>query len=231
VPEQLRTSGTDLCAWRGRGAEASALATKAVHHLLLVKALERLRPETVLEVGSGNGLQLFLLAGAFPRTRFSGLELSEAGVRAAERVQGLETLPDELRRFAAAPVRDPAAHRRVELHRGSAAELPFADASFDLVYTSLALEQMEAIRDRALGEIARVARAHVVMIEPFRDFNAEGIRHDYVRSRDIFSARVADVERFGLKPVFTFSDFPSKLSLGVGLVIAEKSAAPLSARA
>jgi hypothetical protein len=34
----------------------------------------------------------------------------------------------------------------------SAAALPFADRAFDLVYSSLALEQMEEIRDRALGE-------------------------------------------------------------------------------
>ena len=163
-----------------------------------------------------------LLSARFPEVRFSGVELTAAGVQAAKQVVALPELPPEIQQFAVEPLQDLTAHRRLDVRQASAAQLPFADGSFDLVYTSLALEQMEEIRDTALSEVARVARDQVAMIEPFRDWNAEGLRHDYVVSRDIFSARISDLPRFGLTPALVVDDIPHKITLGAGLVVATK---------
>ena len=89
------------------------------------------------------------------------------------------------------------------------------------MFTRLALEQMEAVRDAALFEIARVAKAHVVMLEPFADFNTSPLNRDFVRAKDYFSLPVAGLSRFGIEPTFTHDDFPQKLTLGQGLVVAK----------
>ena len=217
---QVRQTSVDLFEWRSTGYEAHYPTTPALHNYLVSRSLAATQPETVLEVGCGSGLQLFTLASRHPDIRFFGGELTEAGVREAHKLQAIDELPPELVEFGFDPVLDPQAHKRIEFRQASAAELPYEANSIDVVYTTIALEQMEEIRDAALTNLARVAARYVVMVEPFRDFNLEGIRHDYVRSRDIFGAYVEDLPRYGLKPVFTYSDFPWKVSLGVGLVIA-----------
>src|SRR5262249_50021532 len=144
---------------------------KRVHHRLLFRSIERLRPRTVLEVGAGNGLNILTLAARFPEAHFTGLELTLGGVQAAARVRAMPEFPRMLAEFSVDPPAAQAAHRRVDLIQGTAASLPFRNGSFDLVFTVLALEQMEEIRKSALAELRRVARDFVVMIEPFRDWN------------------------------------------------------------
>src|SRR5690606_15819330 len=106
----------------------------------------------------------------FPEIAFAGAELTPSGVAAARSVQG-EPLPDGVERFAPMPVQSRTAHQRIDFNQADARSLPFADDSFDLVFTRLAVEQMEAIRDEALAEIRRVTRSYVVFVEPFADFN------------------------------------------------------------
>ncbi len=219
--DQAKQTSVDLFEWRGEGFEAYYPTSPALHNHLVSRSLSALEPETVLEVGCGSGLHLFVLASRHPEIRFHGGELTEAGVREAQTLQESATLPPELVDFTLDPVRDPEAHQRIEFRQASAAVLPYDEDAFDVVYTTIALEQMEAIREAALTNLARVARRYVVMVEPFRDFNEDGIRRDYVVSRDIFGAHVADLPRYGLQPVFTYTDFPCKVALGVGLVIAE----------
>ena len=67
------------------------------------------------------------------------------------------------------PLLSRTAHQKITFMQGNAAELPFPDRSFDLVYTVHALEQMDEIAPKALSEIARVAKKRVIFIEPFRD--------------------------------------------------------------
>lgn len=211
--------------WGDRAMLIDGQGTKRVHMLYLMRLIARLRPARVLEVGCGNGLNLILLANRFPDIAFTGLELTPEGVAAAREGIALATLPDPLVDFSpeALPARD--AHARIDVRQGSAAALPFADGAFDLVFTVLALEQMEEIRKQALSEIARVAAQHTIMIEPFRDWNEDGLRRDGIVARDYFQARVADLPAFGLRPVFAFGDIPCKLQMGVGVVAARKIAA------
>jgi SAM-dependent methyltransferase len=119
--------------------------------------------------------------------------------------------------FAAADV---GAFHDVGFSQGNAADLPYEDASFDLVMTSLALEQMNQVRHEALKELARVARKWVVMLEPFRDFNLTPERAYYTRSRDYLSTAIADLPKYGLMPLRVFDDFPSKVNRGAGFVLA-----------
>lgn len=217
---QLTPDGAVVpCRWQDRAMYARAVSIKRVHQLYVMRVLEALRPTSVLEVGCGNGLNLFVLAGRFPEIRFTGLELTEGGTRAVEAVRRQPTLPDSVVAFSPEPPRDLAPFDRISIVRGSAAQLPFPGRSFDVVLTSLALEQMEEVRRDALSEISRVARAHTIMVEPFRDWNADGHERDYIVANDYFAARISDLHAYGLEPVLISDNMPSKLTNRPGLVV------------
>ncbi|MCL4683374.1 methyltransferase domain-containing protein [Myxococcota bacterium] len=208
--------------WRDRCWFASDVGATRVRQLLLIRLLEKLSPRHVLEVGCGNGVNLMLLAGRFPEISFTGVELTREGVRAATELQRLGELPKPMQAFAPLPLRDVGAFRRVRFVQGNAARLPFADAGVDLVVTILALEQMERVRSEALAEIARVARHHTLMIEPFRELNERGPTRRYIVARDYFQGRIADLPRYGLDPQWVLDDFPQESYLHAGLVLSAR---------
>jgi SAM-dependent methyltransferase len=217
--------GVSPWVWGDRRQLLSNEAGAAVRLLYLEEAIARLRPKSVLEVGSGNGINLLLLSARYPGVSFCGLEPTRHGVTAATGVIRDGFLPDALRRFSPVPVIDEEAISRVRIVEGTAARLPFADNAFDLVLTSLALEQMEAIRDVALQEVARVTNSHVVMLEPFREVNANGMRRRYVKAFNYFQGRISDLEQYGLRPLSTVTNMPHKAWLGTALVVAQKKPA------
>lgn len=206
--------------WGERRMMVRPRALKRLYLRSVLGILRDRQPATVLEVGCGSGRNLFTLAAMYPQARYTGVELTEAGVAAARALQAEPTVGEAIARHAPAPLADPAAHRDISFLQGNAAALPFADTSFDIALTILALEQMEAVRDRALVELARVSRDLVVMIEPWRDLNQTGYRRDRIVSHGYFSAAVADLARFGLRPVHVDLTLPSKLQMGVALVVA-----------
>jgi SAM-dependent methyltransferase len=208
--------------WADERLIAADLGGVRFRQLILVRLIERLQPASVLEVGCGLGIHLVLLACRFPHIAFSGIELTEAGYEAARRLQQQERLPAHLVRFAPEPLQDLTAFRRVDFRQGNAVALPFADSQFDLVYTVLALEQMERVRHQALAEVARVTGRHYFGIEPFRDVNAWGWERVYVLARDYFRGRIEDLPHYGLVPQWALRDFPQERFLKACAVLAEK---------
>jgi ubiquinone/menaquinone biosynthesis C-methylase UbiE len=208
--------------WRGQRMLASTFGATRVRQLLLIRVLERVRPRRVLEVGCGNGINLLLLAGRFPKVEFAGIELTEEGQAAAVALQDLPELPPEMQAYAPEPLEDVSAFRRIRFLQGSAAQLPFTDGEIDLVFTVLSLEQMERIRQQALSEIARVARQHTLMIEPFADVNNSFWPRLNVVRRDYFRGRIGDLAGHGLHPIVVTDDFPQESFLKVCAVLAEK---------
>lgn len=95
------------------------------------------RPMAVLDVGCGSGGGLLQAAACFPGARLAGIDQSGRGIRQARH---------RLRAISPA----------VELHRGSADKLPFADASFDRVVSVGLVGYVD--HQAMLREIARVLR-------------------------------------------------------------------------
>ncbi len=209
--------------WGSKGYLANAAVTQRIQQLGMLHVLRQIKPKRVLEVGSGRGLNMLVLAGLCPETQFTGLELTKSGVAATKAVAAAPELSPGVVGFSVEPPLDVTAYRRITAVQGSAAELPFEAGSFDLVYSRLALEQMEPIRHKALAEMARVSSRYVMMVEPFRDVNATGLRRHYIVSNNYFQGAVADLGRYGLVPRLVFSDWPSKITLKAALVVAEKS--------
>jgi SAM-dependent methyltransferase len=198
-------------------------ARRRLNHLLLTKALAAVGARRILEVGMGNGSNLFLLAAQEPALDLTGLELTVSGMAAAQAIAREPEIPELIAQLSSRPITAPRAHHQVKLVQGTAAGLPFADGTFDTVFTVLALEQMEAIQDQALAEIRRVSSRWVIMIEPFRDLNATGVRADYVRAHDYFSETIDGLAAHGLQPRAVYSDIRNKMRLHIGLVVAERS--------
>jgi SAM-dependent methyltransferase len=210
-------------AWRGRKLLLDPAAAARIRAVLFAAVLDELKPRRVLEVGSGNGINLLSLAGAYPDAEFTGVELTSEGVEQSRRAQSDPRIAEIVRGYSPLETRDPDAIGRINFVQGDASSLPFDDASFDLVMTVLAVEQMESIRAAALREIARVAGSYVLMIEPFRDVNASGFRRLYVRSRGYFRGSIDELRQFGLTPLWATDDFPQEAFLGTALVLAERS--------
>jgi ubiquinone/menaquinone biosynthesis C-methylase UbiE len=217
-----------VAAWTyaGQAMFATMAAGARTRLLLLMRAIAWLRPRTVLEIGAGNGVNLMVLACRHPEVRFAGLELTASGVAVARETQALALLPSVLQRFAPEPLVDLQAHRGVEVRQGTAAALPFAGGAFDLVYSSLALEQMEQVRTEALAEVARVTAGHALLLEPFTDCNDTGLRRAYRLARDHFAGAIGDLPAYGLQPIVVTDEVPGEIWLQPCLVIARKAEVP-----
>lgn len=98
-------------------------------------------PTSVLDVGCGEGVITDELAAILPGARVVGLDVPDPRLEVEWR------------------------GRKAEFTAGSAYELPFEDASFDLVSAIEVFEHLER-PDRALAELVRVARRHVLVSVP-----------------------------------------------------------------
>ncbi|WP_165234708.1 class I SAM-dependent methyltransferase [Aquisphaera insulae] len=131
--------------------------------------------ERLLDIGCGRGAVLLMAARRLPRGRAVGLDHWSTADQSgnAERVT--------LRNAALEGVAD-----RVELRTGDMRELPFADESFDVVVSSLAIHNVPAAagRTKAVCEAARVLKrgGKLAIVD---------MRHD--------RAYAADLEACGLK--------------------------------
>ncbi len=115
-------------------------------HARVTEIVTDLRPATLLDAGCGEGFVMDIFQTAMPETRISGFDVLEGSVMAAR-------------------LRNP----RAAVTVGDIYEIDFADDSFDLVCCFEVLEHLHE-PDRALKELARVAKNHVVLSVPHEPF-------------------------------------------------------------
>ena len=112
--------------------------------------LAKMSPHSVLEVGCGEGFLLDYIARRDAGLRLTGVDVSLDAVRFARGHVAVET----------------------DLLAGSAYELPFRAAAFDLVVCSEVLEHLDDV-ERAVSELKRVSARYVLIsvpLEPYFQF-------------------------------------------------------------
>jgi len=135
--------------------------------------------ETVLDVGCGRGLFLIGAAKRLTTGRAVGIDLWQNEDLSGNRP---EATVENARREGVAD--------RVEVRDGDARQLPFPDASFDVVVSSLALHNIydRQGREQAVREIARVLKpgGRVVIVD---------IRHTNEYARVLAASGLTEVRR------------------------------------
>lgn len=207
--------------WGDEYFDIDMIGISCIHLSCIKKIVDFLNPVDIFEVGFGRGGKLLPLAAAYPEKRIGGIELSNSGFNEALKIIENKNFTDEFKKNIPFHLKDYGNFASIAIFNGSAEKLPVDDKSYDFVYTSQALEQMESIRDKVMHEIVRIARKHVLMIEPFRDWNNTGANRNRVVARNYFEAKIDDLSRYGLKPIYIYNDLPSKIYMNVGIVLAE----------
>jgi SAM-dependent methyltransferase len=115
----------------------------------LLEQLKLEGSERVLDVGCGRGAVLLLAAERLPKGKAVGIDLWQVKDQSGNGA-------DAARRNAVAE----AVEERIELHTGDMRALPFPDASFDVIVSSLAIHNVPDAtgRETAVKEIARVLK-------------------------------------------------------------------------
>lgn len=117
--------------------ELAVLQREVGGRLLERLDLVRLVPARVLDLGCGTGLHTRALLDRYPRTQICGLDLAEAMCVRTQARSGW--------------------FRRVRAVCADAARLPFADDSFELVWSNFTLQWCAAL-DAVFAEVRRVLR-------------------------------------------------------------------------
>ncbi len=154
----------------------------------MIDQLQLRGDEQVLDVGCGRGLLLLDAARRLPRGRATGLDLWST------RDQSGNAAEVTARNAALAGVAD-----RVHIDTGDMRQMPYPDASFDVVISCLAIHNLPtgADRDLAIREITRVLKlgGRIALL----DFRSTG---RYVRA--LRATGISDVRRswpkFGMFP-------------------------------
>lgn len=113
----------------------------------LAQLVEATQPQTVLDVGCGEGFVAAFLKKRMPETHITGVDLSETALAYARQHFG-----------------QCATFQQADIY-----QLPFPDQVFDTVVCSEVLEHLDD-PDRAMRELKRVARRYVVITVPLEPY-------------------------------------------------------------
>ena len=208
--------------WNSKKFVIDGLGLSNLQTLRIMKLIEKIKPKSVLDVGCGNGERLFQLACRYPKIKFTGLELSNEGIETAKSIQKLEQITSVLINASPQKLVDLTAHKGINFVCASAKKIPFEDNSFDLVYTSLSLEQMELIREYALKEIFRVTNQYSSFYEAFKDYNNKLPQVIYINLERYFRGSLKDLTNLGYKIVEIIDQIPQKTYMNAVFAIVKK---------
>lgn len=173
-----------------RTADSRKFFISYIHH-----TVASLRPETVLELGSGVGQNLLALAILHPEIKkFVGIELTEAGVRTAKIMLANPPIAElmYLTEKSEEVIRRRLKEASIEFIQGSLLALPFASNSFDFVFSCLVFEQIPTEYMKGFREAHRITNTHALFLEEFRE--AQNIfQKMHLRNVDYFRARYTEI--------------------------------------
>ncbi|OGF82212.1 hypothetical protein A3B18_02745 [Candidatus Giovannonibacteria bacterium RIFCSPLOWO2_01_FULL_46_13] len=168
----------------------------------LSEEISKIKAESVLELGSGDGFVTLAMAVMHPEVKiFRGIDLTESGIETA--THNLSNPPIEALSFVsgldAEVVRERISGRDIKFVRGDMLSLPFEENSFDTVFSRLAIEQIPDSYPSVFKEARRVAKIRAVFLEEFLEAQKNIFQRMHLKNRDFFRASFKEVERAGFK--------------------------------
>ncbi len=188
------TLGYGFVELNGRIVFQTALEDRRLQLEEFAKIIKSTQPKTVLEMGAGSGLNLICLAILFPDVRFTGLELTRKGHEAFEAMVANPPIKVIQYLTGVSTIKIP----KINFIVRSMLELPFEDKTFDLTYSSMAIEQIPKDYKQVFKEAKRVTRDWCVFYEGFEDFQ-NFFQKMYRRKVDYFRGNTATLRRIGFK--------------------------------
>ena len=126
--------------------DVAVLQRQTADELLERLSLVKLQPQTILDLGTGTGRNLSLLAAKYPKAELIALDIAPAMLnKARQRFQSDSGLKRWLPK-----------HHKPTYMAGDAEALPLADDSVDMVYANLSLQWCDL--SLCFAEIQRVLR-------------------------------------------------------------------------
>ena len=198
----------------------SCLTTKIQQNLIINK-IKELNPSLVLEIGCGPGITLRLLSDIFTEINFYGIDQSIEGIKYAnnQKKNSIDPIFKEKLNFQFKNITN---NPKLKFDTQDAKSLKFTDKTFDLVFSNLALEQMDNIKYDVLSEMKRVAKKYIIMIEPFKDLNKTGLRYLHHTSKQYFNLNHMDIKDDNFEIIEFYDQFPALLSLNYGMLILKR---------
>lgn len=157
VANKLLGTKSDLLFWRFRHIldpkwAENYLAESSLNHLhrkLLVNAIVKYSPKSVLEVGCASGPNLVLLSQKLPNAQLEGMDVSAKAIETGRRYLMSKNI------------------KNVELKTGNVLNLEsFPGKSFDLVFTDATLIYVDKNRiEKVIKELTRIAKEAIVLVE------------------------------------------------------------------
>jgi tRNA G46 methylase TrmB len=138
--------------------------------------------KAVLEIGSGAGINLLLIASLFPNVKFYGLEPTDSGVKMSR--EFINNTPKE---FMLSNKNGPL--KNVTIFKGSildeASLAGIRNLKIDLIFTCSALEQVHNYLEHVFPRIFSLSNGYFLFCEPWLEGN--DVRHyKYLVDRDFF---------------------------------------------
>jgi tRNA G46 methylase TrmB len=151
---------------------------------ILAKVIKEYQIKNVVEIGSGAGLNLLLLAPRFPNVQFYGIEPTNGGVELSKSL-----LSDPPVEFLFKKHTDPI--KNVTIIQGSALDLKsielFKDLNIDLIFTSAVIEQLNNYHEQFFDDLQFIEFKYFLFYEEwleanlYKDHYLNLVRWDYFR--------------------------------------------------
>ena len=132
---------------------ASAGLSQRIWQYLIIEKIKEIKPKNVLEVASGNGANLKILAEYFDNIDFTGIDFSEAGINESIKNQNKNLKFEMIKPLDLKYEKKTYPLNNLNYYLQDATNLNFDNDEFDLVFTCLVLEQMNDIKLQAIKEI------------------------------------------------------------------------------
>lgn len=196
------------------------LQKQAIHEIS--EMIRAFRPVSVLELGAGNGINLLALAALHPEIKtWTGIDITESGPEAAGQMYRSPPL-EELTYMIGldqAEISQRIPYAVIDIRVGDMRTLPFADASFDFVFSHVAFEQLPRDHLVAFREARRICSGHACFIEEFREAQRSFLQRIHLRNVDYFRASYRVVEEAGFT-LLKFVPMPlQNMKLGCGMAV------------